>query len=163
MSCGFFKSYTSNDLVGLEVCGCLKNLLSLGGGIVEGLGYGSNTMAAYITRGAMEIQLLARHYGADPKTILGLAGVGDLMLCCYGSLSRNRTCGYKIAKGMSVEEAVKSIGTVEGVPTLTVIHKFIVEKGLEDKLKIIKYDRAHLGPSMTSCTRRSISKTPRST
>ena len=81
---------TTNDVIGVELCGALKNVLAIAAGIVEGLDLGHNTMAALVTQGCAEIRWLAEKAGAKPATIAGLSGLGDIMLTCYGSLSRNR-------------------------------------------------------------------------
>lgn len=134
----YFKSYYVSDVLGVELCGSLKNVLALGSGFVDGLEFGSNSMAAFVARGVKEVQILVKHYGADPMTVLSLAGIGDIMMCCYGNLSRNRVCGLRVARGEQLESVIKSIGTVEGVPTATVLHEVIIEKGLEHQMMMIK-------------------------
>ena len=94
-------------------------------------------MSAYVSRGVKEVQILVKHYGADPMTVLSLAGIGDIMMCCYGSLSRNRICGLRVAKGEKLEDVVKSIGTVEGVPTASVLYEVIKENNLTQQLMMI--------------------------
>lgn len=123
-------------MLGVELCGSLKNVLALGSGFVDGLDFQCNSMAAFVARGIKEVQLLVKHYGADPMTVLGLSGIGDIMMCCYGNLSRNRLCGLRVAKGEKVEDVVKSIGTVEGVPTARVLVEVIKEKKLEKQLML---------------------------
>jgi glycerol-3-phosphate dehydrogenase len=134
----YFKSYYVTDVIGVELAGALKNVLALGSGFVDGLDFGSNSMAAFVSRGVKEIQILGKEYGADPMTVLSLAGIGDIMMCCYGNLSRNRVCGLRVAKGENLDDVIESIGTVEGVPTVSVLHEVIVEKGLEEKCLMIK-------------------------
>ena len=119
VSSGFFKIYTSNDILGVEIAGALKNVLAIGAGIIEGSGGGFNTKAALVTRGTkvifqdfltcqffknkniynnQEMNKFAKAYGKiDPRTFSGLAGAGDLMLTSFGHLSRNRTFGFRIA------------------------------------------------------------------
>jgi len=133
----YFKSYYVSDVIGVELCGSLKNVLALGSGFVDGLDFGSNSMSAFVSRGVKEVQILVKHYGADPMTVLSLAGIGDIMMCCYGNLSRNRICGLRVAKGEKVEDVVKSIGTVEGVPTASVLYEVIKEKNLTQQLMMI--------------------------
>lgn len=145
----YFKSYYIQDVIGVELCGSLKNVLALGSGFVDGLGFGSNSMAAFVSRGIKEIQILVKEYGADPITVLSLAGIGDIMMCCYGNLSRNRVCGLRLAKGEKLEDVIASLGTVEGVPTATILHEVIVEKGLEDQMIMIKYADLILEEFMT--------------
>jgi glycerol-3-phosphate dehydrogenase (NAD(P)+) len=100
-----FRVYSSEDVVGVELAGALKNVIAIAAGIVDGLGYGHNTGAALITRGLAEITRLAVALGAQPDTLAGLAGLGDLVLTCTGALSRNRTVGQRLGRGQSLAEA----------------------------------------------------------
>jgi len=114
----FFRVYTTNDLMGVELCGALKNVIAIAAGVADGLSFGDNARAALITRGLAEIARLGVSMGANPLTFAGLAGLGDLVLTCTGDLSRNRTVGLKIAQGMDLEEIVAGMKTVaEGVKT----------------------------------------------
>lgn len=113
-----FRVYTNDDLLGVELAGALKNVIALANGILVGLGYGDNTMAALMTRGVAEITRLGTAMGAQPSTFLGLAGVGDLIVTCTSPHSRNRTCGKLIGEGKTVEEAIEEVGmVVEGIKT----------------------------------------------
>jgi len=123
MSSLIFRAYTSQDLVGVELGGSLKNPLAIGAGLVEGKKLGINTMAAFVTRSSQELQLLCRAMGGDELTISGLSGIGDLMLTSFGALSRNRTCGIRLVQGESMEDICKT-STVEGVPTAEVAVHF---------------------------------------
>ena len=105
----------------------MKNILAIGAGYVDGMGYGYNSMAAFVTRGIKEVQLLCDQFGANPLSLFGLSGAGDIMLSCFGKLSRNRTTGVRLAKGEKLEDIVKDIGTVEGIPTLKVMNQYIEE------------------------------------
>ena len=110
------RIYTNPDVTGVELGGALKNIIAISTGISDGLGFGDNTKAALITRGLAEITRLGKAMGANPVTFSGLSGLGDLMVTCFSMHSRNRRAGIAIGKGMSVEEAVKSIGmVVEGI------------------------------------------------
>jgi glycerol-3-phosphate dehydrogenase (NAD(P)+) len=111
-----FRVYSSEDVVGVELAGALKNVIAIAAGIVDGLGYGHNIMAALITRGLVEISRLAAALGAKPDTLAGLAGLGDLVLTCTGALSRNRTVGQRLGRGLSLAEAAAGIHP-EGVRT----------------------------------------------
>ncbi len=118
LSSGRFRIYSSDDVVGVEVGGALKNPLAIGAGIATGLGFGMSTIAGMVTRSCREMRQLALALGGKPETLAGLSGIGDLMLTCFSSMSRNNRMGLLLAKGMSVEEAAKEIGeVVEGVPT----------------------------------------------
>jgi glycerol-3-phosphate dehydrogenase (NAD(P)+) len=104
-STGYFKPYTNTDVVGCELGGACKNVIALACGTAVGLGYGDNTMASLITRGLAEISRLAVALGAEPLTLAGLAGMGDLVATCSSPLSRNRRFGEALGRGMSVAEA----------------------------------------------------------
>ena len=111
-----FRVYSSEDVTGVELAGAVKNVIAIAAGIVDGLGYGHNTVAALITRGLAEISRLAVALGGRPDTLAGLAGLGDLVLTCTGSLSRNRTVGQRLGRGQSLAEAAAGIHP-EGVRT----------------------------------------------
>jgi glycerol-3-phosphate dehydrogenase (NAD(P)+) len=111
-----FRAYTSEDLVGVEIGGAVKNVMAIGVGIADGMGLGANTRAMLITRGLAEIIRLGEKLGANPETLIGLAGLGDLVLTCTDNQSRNRRMGMLLAKGKSVAEASAEIQqVVEGV------------------------------------------------
>jgi glycerol-3-phosphate dehydrogenase (NAD(P)+) len=113
-----FRVYTSDDVPGVEIGGALKNVMAIAAGIADGLGFGHNTRAALITRGLAEISRLAARRGANPLTLAGLAGLGDLVLTCTGDLSRNRTVGLKLGQGRSLEQTLAEMKQVaEGVKT----------------------------------------------
>jgi glycerol-3-phosphate dehydrogenase (NAD(P)+) len=113
-----FRLYTSADPVGVEIGGAVKNVVAIGAGVCHGLGLGSNTQAALITRGLAEMTRLAVSLGGRPQTLAGLAGLGDLVLTCTGGLSRNRTVGMELARGRKLEEIVGSMKMVaEGIKT----------------------------------------------
>jgi glycerol-3-phosphate dehydrogenase (NAD(P)+) len=112
----YFRPYTNTDVVGTELSGAVKNVIALAVGMAEGLGMGDNSKASIITRGLAETMRLGTALGADPKTFAGLAGVGDLIATCMSPLSRNRTFGVNLGKGMSVEEVIAvTKQTAEGV------------------------------------------------
>jgi len=113
-----FRLYTSPDPAGVEIGGAVKNVVAIGAGVCHGLGLGSNTQAALITRGLAEMTRLATALGGRPQTLAGLAGLGDLVLTCTGELSRNRTVGLELARGRKLEEIVNSMKMVaEGIKT----------------------------------------------
>ncbi len=118
MSSPYFRVYTNNDVIGVELGGSVKNVIAIAAGVLEGLGFGHNTMAALITRGLAEMARLGAAMGASPSTFSGLAGMGDLVLTCTGDLSRNRTLGVRLGKGERFEDIMKGLKTVaEGVKT----------------------------------------------
>jgi glycerol-3-phosphate dehydrogenase (NAD(P)+) len=111
-----FRVYSSEDVVGVELAGAVKNVIAIAAGIIDGLGYGHNTTAALITRGLAEISRLGVALGARPDTLAGLAGLGDLVLTCTGALSRNRTLGQRLGRGESLAQASAGLHP-EGVRT----------------------------------------------
>jgi len=113
-----FRVYTSLDLMGVQLGGALKNIMAIASGISDGMGFGTNTRAALITRGLAEISRLGMRLGANPLTFAGLAGLGDLVLTCTGDLSRNRQVGLKLGQGQSIENILKEMSMIaEGVKT----------------------------------------------
>lgn len=120
----WFRVYTNTDVVGVELGGALKNVVALAAGVTAGLGYGHNTTAALITRGLAEMTRLGVAMGARAATFYGLAGMGDLVLTCTGSLSRNRTVGYRLGQGESLEAILGPMTAVaEGVRTAGAVHE----------------------------------------
>ncbi|TFH55391.1 MAG: NAD(P)-dependent glycerol-3-phosphate dehydrogenase [Gemmatimonadales bacterium] len=127
-----FRVYTNPDVLGVELGGALKNVIALAAGVIAGMGFGHNTLAALITRGLAEITRLGVAMGADPATFSGLAGMGDLVLTCTGSLSRNRTVGYRIGQGEPLEEILKGMkGVAEGVRTVQAVRELSRAAGVE--------------------------------
>lgn len=114
----FFRVYSSQDVLGLEISGAMKNVIAIASGISDGLGYGLNTRAALITRGLAEIIRLGTALGADSRTFSGLSGLGDLVLTCTGNLSRNRSVGLKLGAGKTLRQVLAEMTMVaEGVRT----------------------------------------------
>ena len=110
------RVYTNPDVVGVELCGAVKNIIALAAGISAGLGYGDNTKAALITRGMAEITRLGKALGCREQTFSGLAGIGDLIVTATSRHSRNNRCGELIGRGLTPKEAVKQVGmVVEGI------------------------------------------------
>jgi len=127
-----FCVYTNTDVTGVELGGALKNIIALGAGIADGLGYGDNTKAAFITRGLTEITALGVALGASPLTFSGLAGLGDLVATCASPLSRNHFVGVELTRGRSLEEIIGSMdGTAEGVSTTSAAWELAQELNLE--------------------------------
>jgi glycerol-3-phosphate dehydrogenase (NAD(P)+) len=111
-----FRPYTSSDVMGCEIGGCVKNVVAIAAGISDGFGFGANSLAALITRGLAEITRLAMRKGANPLTLSGLSGLGDLVLTCSSDLSRNRTVGRGLAAGKTIDQIQQELGQVaEGV------------------------------------------------
>ncbi len=136
-----FRVYTNSDLIGVELAGALKNIIALGTGIADGLGFGDNTKAALMTRGLAEITRLGIIMGADPLTFAGLAGVGDLIVTCTSPHSRNRRAGIEIGKGSTLGEAVKKVKmVVEGVRTTRVAKQLSEAKRVEMPITTQMYE-----------------------
>ena len=124
--------YTNTDVIGVELGGALKNIIALGAGMADGLGYGDNAKAAFITRGLTEMTALGVALGANPLTFSGLAGLGDLIATCSSPLSRNHYVGVELTKGRSLEEITKSMtGVAEGVSTTVAAWNLAQQLGLE--------------------------------
>eukprot|EP01029_Cantina_marsupialis_P029769 TRINITY_DN782165_c0_g1_i1.p1 TRINITY_DN782165_c0_g1~~TRINITY_DN782165_c0_g1_i1.p1 ORF type:complete len:425 (-),score=139.56 TRINITY_DN782165_c0_g1_i1:458-1732(-) len=118
LSSPVFRVFTCQDVIGLEIGSALKNVIAIGCGIASGLEYGPNTQCAIVTRGWADIRQVARAMGAKEDTLSGLAGIGDVMLTCFGGLSRNAKFGQNLASGMNAEDACRKVGAaVEGYPT----------------------------------------------
>ncbi len=127
-----FRVYTQRDVVGVELGGALKNVMAVATGVLDGLGLGFNPRAALITRGLAEMTRLGVALGAEPLTFAGLAGIGDLVLTCTGSLSRNRTVGVEIGQGRPIEEVLHARETIaEGVITTQSAHALAMSRGVE--------------------------------
>lgn len=130
--CSTFRVYTSDDIIGVELGGALKNVIALCAGISDGLGYGDNTKAALITRGVAEITRLGVAMGAKAATFSGLSGLGDLIVTGTSKLSRNHTAGELIGKGMSLKEALEKVHmVVEGVNTAGAAYNLSKKYGVE--------------------------------
>ncbi|MBS1128783.1 MAG: hypothetical protein H6Q96_1163 [Nitrospirae bacterium] len=145
MSAPYFRVYTNPDVIGVELGGSVKNVIAIAAGVLEGLGYGYNTMAALLTRGLAEMTRLGVAMGANPLTFSGLAGMGDLVLTCTGGLSRNRTLGVRLGKGELFEDIMKGLPTVtEGVKTAKatreLARKHSVEMPVVDEVYRIIYE-----------------------
>lgn len=128
----YFRPYTQTDVVGTELGGAVKNVVALAVGMAEGLGYGDNTKASIITRGLAETARLSAALGADPATLMGLAGVGDLIATCMSPLSRNHSFGVNLGRGMSVPEVIAiSRQTAEGVKSCRSVLDLAAQHGVE--------------------------------
>jgi glycerol-3-phosphate dehydrogenase (NAD(P)+) len=126
------RVYTSHDVIGIQIGGVVKNVIAIAAGISDGLSLGQNARAALITRGLAEMARLAVRMGADPMTLAGLPGLGDLILTCTGDLSRNRTVGLQIANGKSLQEIIASTRTVaEGVRNSRSLRSLAARLGIE--------------------------------
>ncbi|MDH5611332.1 MAG: NAD(P)-dependent glycerol-3-phosphate dehydrogenase [Gammaproteobacteria bacterium] len=142
---GNFRAYTSDDVIGVELGGALKNALAIASGIADGLGFGANARAALITRGLAELMRLGVTMGGRQETFMGLAGMGDLVLTCTDNQSRNRRMGLKLAEGLSKEQIKKDIGQeIEGVRTareaMQLAKKYQVELPIIEQVYRVLYE-----------------------
>lgn len=128
----YFRVYTNADVAGVELAGALKNIIAIGAGVSDGLGFGDNTKAALVTRGLVEITRLGVALGAKAETFTGLAGMGDLFATCASNHSRNRRVGYRLAQGETLEQISASTRMIaEGVPTTAAAVRSAEEHGIE--------------------------------
>jgi len=126
------RVYRNPDITGVELGGALKNVFAIGAGISDGLGYGDNTKATLVTRGLAEMTRLGAALGADPRTFMGLSGVGDLMATCASALSRNLRLGRGLGQGLSVSDALAAVAQVaEGMPTCRAAYNLAARLGVE--------------------------------
>lgn len=139
------RIYTNTDVIGTEIGGSVKNVMAIAAGMTTGLGFGANSVAALITRGLAEITRLARREGAQVETLMGLAGLGDLVLTCTGSLSRNRFVGEELGKGKTLAEITAAMNEVaEGINTARAVKKLADRASLEmpitNEVNAVLYD-----------------------
>ena len=149
----YFRVYTNEDLIGIELGGALKNVIALAAGIVEGIGYGDNTMAALITRGMTEIARLGIAMGGKPSTFAGLTGIGDLIVTCTSGHSRNRRAGELLGQGYTIEEAMEKVNmVVEGVPTTkagyALMKKYDVEMPILNAIYAALFEKASVAETI---------------
>jgi len=131
-SCKYFRLYSSKDVAGAGIGGSMKNVMAIAAGIIEGIGLGSNTTAAMITRGLRELGRLGEALGGSPETLAGLAGMGDLVLTCTGALSRNRRLGVQLGQGKTLAAILgESREVAEGVKTTKSAHDLANKLGIE--------------------------------
>lgn len=127
-----FRVYKNPDMIGVQIGGAVKNVIAIGAGMSDGMGFGANTRTALITRGLAEISRLGRVMGAEPSTFMGMAGLGDLVLTCTDNQSRNRRFGMLLGQGMKTKEAEKRIGqVVEGYLNTKEVHALAQRVGVE--------------------------------
>ena len=132
VSTPMFRVYTNSDVVGVELCGALKNIIALGAGAIDGMGYGENAKAGFVTRGLAEIARYGFAEGANPLTVAGLAGIGDLIATCTRKFSRNRMVGELLARGVALAEVPARLGgqVAEGIGTAQAAYKASAARGV---------------------------------
>ncbi|HAM22546.1 MAG TPA: glycerol-3-phosphate dehydrogenase [Actinobacteria bacterium] len=158
----YFRPYWTEDVVGTEVGGAVKNVIALANGMAFGLGYGENAQASLITRGLAEMSRLGAALGANPMTFLGLAGIGDLIATCTSSLSRNRTFGENLGRGLTVEETIEQTKqTCEGVKSCQAILELGKANGVEMPITEQVVQVVHNGMSPQEMLGNLMSRDPR--
>jgi glycerol-3-phosphate dehydrogenase (NAD(P)+) len=154
-STSYFRVYTSYDVTGLELGGAVKNVFAIGAGLLAGVGLGDNPRAALITRGLAEITRLGMRLGANPMTLVGLGGLGDLILTCTSPLSRNYQVGLRLGRGESLEEILASMQMVaEGVKTSRAVYLLAQRLGVEMPIVEAVYHILYSGFSLKEAIRR---------
>ncbi|BBM36241.1 NAD(P)H-dependent glycerol-3-phosphate dehydrogenase [Pseudoleptotrichia goodfellowii] len=146
----YFRVYTGTDLTGAELGGALKNCLAIAAGIADGMGYGDNSKAALLTRGLNEILEFGKYYNADPKTFMGLSGLGDIIVTCTSKHSRNRFVGEELGKGKKIDEILSNMKMVsEGAATIKAIYSIIKEKNIKSPIFTALYEVIYQGKPVT--------------
>jgi len=149
-----FRAYTQTDIIGVEVGGAVKNVIAIGSGIADGMGYGANTRVALITRGLAEMMRLGVRLGGRRETFMGLAGLGDLVLTCTDDQSRNRRLGLALGGGLEPSQAQASIAqVVEGVPAARAVHAVADRLGVEMPICTEVYRILHEGHAVRAAVR----------
>jgi len=157
-----FRVYQNSDLIGLQLCGTLKNIMAIAVGVSDGLDLGANARSAIITRGLVEMGRLCDVMGAQPSTLLSLAGVGDLVLTCTDNQSRNRRFGMAIGKGADIKTAEKEIGqAVEGLHNTKQVYELAKSHGIEMPITEQIYAVLHKGATPKSVVANLLSRTPK--
>ena len=158
-----FRVYTNDDVIGVELAGALKNIIALGSGICDGLDYGDNAKAAFITRGLAEITRLGVKAGANPLTFAGLAGLGDVATTCFSPLSRNRFVGEELAKGRTLDNILGSMDNVaEGVQTTAAALRLARRLGVEMPIVEVTNEILFEGLELSEAVARLMGRPPRS-
>jgi glycerol-3-phosphate dehydrogenase (NAD(P)+) len=157
-----FRVYTSRDVPGVELGGAVKNVIAIAAGAVEGMGFGHNTQAALITRGLAELMRLGAALGAEPSTLAGLSGIGDLILTCTGALSRNRSVGVELGRGRPLEDILAGMVMVaEGVKTARSTRDLARREGVEMPIVEAVYAMLHEGLDPRSAVEQLMLRAPR--
>ncbi len=158
-----FRIYTTDDVAGVLIGGALKNVIAIGAGVSDGLGFGSNARVALITRGLAEITRIGVALGANPLTFMGLSGVGDLVLTCSGDASRNRRVGLALGQGKTMSDILGDMRMVaEGVKTTKVAHELARKLGVEAPITDTMNEIIHGGVPVRQAIIKLLARTPRS-
>ncbi|WPX40515.1 NAD(P)H-dependent glycerol-3-phosphate dehydrogenase [Akkermansia sp. N21116] len=162
LSTGKFRVYTSNDVTSMELGGTIKNVFAIGAGLCVGLKIGDNALAALVTRGLAEMTRIGSLYGGNKETFMGLSGMGDLVVTCYSSHSRNQRVGQSLARGISLQETLDSLKMVaEGVPNTRSIYEMAREVGARTPLIDAVYSVLYEGKAPLSALNELMNRDPR--
>jgi len=162
MTLPHFRSYTSDDVAGMELGGAVKNVFAIAAGIAHGLGLGDNAVAALVTRALAEMTRLGTALGGRMETFSGLSGVGDLIVTCFSEHSRNHRVGLALGKGQTLEEAVASLGMVaEGVPNTLSIHDAARKAGVRTPIIDAVYGILYKGKPAAKAMHELLTRDPR--
>jgi glycerol-3-phosphate dehydrogenase (NAD(P)+) len=154
-----FRIYRTEDVIGVLIGGALKNVVAIGAGVCDGLGFGSNTRVALMTRGLAEITRIGVALGAHPQTFAGLSGMGDLVLTCSGDASRNRRVGLALGRGKKMAEILAEMKQVaEGVKTAKVAHELALKLGIEAPIMDVMYAALHKDLPMREAVERLLAR-----
>lgn len=158
----YFRAYRTTDVEGVEIGGSLKNVIAIAAGAGDGMGFGHNTRAALITRGLAEVSRMGVARGANPLTLAGLAGMGDLVLTCTGGLSRNRMVGMRLGQGWTLEEILGDMTMVaEGVRTAKSVHQLAARLGVEpicDEVYAVLHEGKNVSRAMSDLMGRPVAR-----
>jgi glycerol-3-phosphate dehydrogenase (NAD(P)+) len=158
----WLRTYTSRDVVGVEIGGTVKNIVAIAGGIVEGLGMGDNAKAGLVTRGLAEMVRIGVTMGAQAETFMGLSGVGDLMVTCFSNHSRNTRFGRMLGQGLTVAQAKERMSMVaEGVPNSESVYHFARKHGIRTPVTDLLHDLIQGRLDVHDAARRLLSRSPR--
>ena len=158
-----FRVYQNDDLIGVQLGGAVKNVIAIGAGLADGLGFGANARTALITRGLAEMCRLGASLGAKPETFMGMSGLGDLVLTCTDNQSRNRRFGLALGEGLSADAAIKQIGqVVEGFRNTDEVKQLSTRQGVEMPICDQIFEVLYRGKSAKEAAISLLSRTPRS-
>jgi glycerol-3-phosphate dehydrogenase (NAD(P)+) len=157
-----FRVYTSQDMIGVQIGGAIKNTLAIATGAADGLGFGTNTRAALMTRGLTEMMRFGIQFGGEKETFMGLTGLGDIILTCTDDQSRNRQFGLGIGRGQTIEQTVKSIAQeIEGIPTTKSIYQLAQKQGIEMPITEQVYKVIYEGANPIDAVNNLLSRQPK--
>jgi glycerol-3-phosphate dehydrogenase (NAD(P)+) len=157
----YFRVYLTTDIIGVEICGVVKNVLAIAAGIIDALALGANALSAFITRGLAELQRLGIAMGGQAATFMGLAGVGDLVLTCTANLSRNRRFGAALVAGLTADQAIQSMGVVEGLENLKNVYQLAQQYQVEMPIIEQIYQVIYQGLSVQIAVQNLFARQPR--